>query len=373
MNSDKSLTKLTFDGVEDVFRYRDIIKERRDALVNIEHKSESVVKAINRWEEYLIMTDLILTDSFMDSAKTIISNGIHVDPELYPEMDIKRLLNKNNLLKIGSDAKQLSIDYDFQENIISRPVVIVEDVNSITVETIKKLFSEKGQDLVVIVEAGKMYGSLVGLNPQKDGLDLIMRTFVEDENFNFVQKMSKLRFTSRWLLKLVEENKNSVIAMLNLKMKLPNLTNLELGELFAFLIEFGFNTNQKENKVGKLRWEEYVRYIDNSFRLVLDKDEILPKREKVEKDRIDGTMIVRDLYQTRDIFNSDKVGKTFLSFVGASKENNKYLDKNGNPIPSLYHRTIEECITFGSFLRREAIAERTRKKYVEGDSGYDKN
>lgn len=367
------IKKIKFSSIGEYMNYRQIHVDAIERLQKLNTENEVVIKQINRHQEYLLFIDMILNNSFFESSQELLFNGIKIDPILFPNIDVKKLYDGVKLLQLTPDGtKQLSIEFD--NNPIEEPkevvtIVNVEDSGEI-VSTIKKLFKEKGGNITTVVEASLLYGKhnnkifeLVGLYE-----------LIEDlaERFPFVRKLPQVNNAGKFFLKQIKEGNSPVKAMLSLRMKMENYNILLIGQFFGWILENTFNQNQKNELYDGWNWSQYQSAINTAFRLVVNEEDLL-KREQIEKDKISDTLIAKDHNRVFELMSDDFIKKYYITYVNHLKDEAKkeYLTKEGEINPKTYHRVIEECISYGSNLRRSAFAERTRKKYEE--NAYDKN
>lgn len=388
----KIVNELRFKTPGELLSYRDIHVENIRLYEADMNRTPELEAAIQRHKEYIVIIDMMLHDAFLNTTKDRMLTGMNIDPLLFPGIDVPRFIQATKVLSLNApETTQKVIEFKESETydepqdppVLPKPLKDKEDKGMDLEKLIKEIFKLNGQELLTIVNAAKVYaGKTKSVDIEREGIGIALDKIVKDNRFEWINKIGKLNFVGRWMLKLLKQHENPVPAMLNLKLKFFDTNPMEVGQLFAWITEYAFNKNQKEGKVDDWTWKQYVQAMDSPFRLVVDKEDITPKREKIEKDLLQGTILVRDLTTCRGIFDNEDVKKFYLSYASSIKDvEKKKLFFNGEDIrPDVYHRTIEECITYGSSLRRDAIMERrikkltgeaTSKKYDEGKSGYD--
>lgn len=393
----KILNELRFRTPKELLEYRQI---HVDAVTNYENEVQQtpeIIAAITRHKEYLRLIDILLHDAFLGTVKDKVLTGVNIDPLLFPGVDVKAFIVATNVLSLGAGGgaqKQLefkeAIDVaapSYEMRPMAAAVLNSEQTGLPVEQIIKALLKEKGQTISSIVEAGKVFCLKTGiLNPDTEPIDKILTEMLKNEQTAFVGEIKVLNFCGCWMLSLLRQHKTPVTGMLNLKLKFFDSDPMEVGRLYQWVCEYAFNRNQKEGKFQGLSWKEYVAAMDSPFRIAMNKEDVTPKREKIERETYQGEIIARDLTVMREIYSNEDVAKYYLSYATSIKDAEKkklFITEDNKPRPDVFARTIEECISYGSCMKRDAIAERRikqmtgkapMKEYKEGEeSGYQRS
>ena len=386
MSTEKLKQKLKFTSVGELLSYRDIHSE---AIKSLEASTISLSDAQNlklaRHKEYLLLIDLFLHDAFFTSAKEQLESGIQIDPILCPEANVGNFLNATALLKIAPpEEKQTKLLFEEEKKPI--PVVAIsEKTSKLPLETlIAEIFKEHKNEIPTVVSAAKIYASKVGIDVNNTELSEILKKFVNDERFSYVKNFPKINLASLWMLKLLKQYDNPVPAMLSLKMKFFDSDPMEIGQLFAFLTEFAFNKHVKEDKVFGWTWKQYTAAMDKCYRLLINEED-LAKYERIEPEKLQGVLIARDRNFINEVKDNEDIVKRYHGYVSSITDPERrklFMNEKKEILPKTFYNTINDCLMYGSELRRKSIVEHRisqmtgatpMKEYKEGESGYSKS
>ena len=167
-------------------------------------------------------------------------------------------------------------------------------------------------------------------------------------------------------------------------MKFFDSDPMEIGQLFAFLTEFAFNKHVKEDKVFDWTWKQYTAAMDKCYRLLINEED-LAKYERIEPEKLQGVLIARDRNFINEVKDNEDIVKRYHGYVSSITDPERrklFMNEKKEILPKTFYNTINDCLMYGSELRRKSIVEHRisqmtgstpMKEYKEGESGYSKS